>query len=380
MTTLLLIGFFMSVFLVALLLGKKNKLLVDKVLMAMFAVYALTIGGTYVELYNVHNNFPVPHLMNVNWLFLLLHGPLLWFYVKSLTLAGFKTRPAHLLHLIPFVFCSIALYFDFGQLSAAEKISVLEQETFTSNLFFKIGLLAVGVSSIGYNITALHLLRKHLRNLKNSFSNIEDKDLKWLKILVIASLVIFTLNVVLYNLNQLFPFAGYFELSGVAYAFSTFHVFYVGYFGIRQGRIFVDNDPIAADSIAVLADNDPIAAVAEAPVASPVLDHLVLVMQNEKPFLDPDLTLAKLSTMIQVKPDVLSSELNSKLSQNFFDFINKYRIEEFKTLCKSDDCRKLSILGIAFESGFNSKASFYRAFKKFEGVSPGDFMAKCINP
>lgn len=79
MYVILLIGVFMSLFLLVLLMGKKNKQIVDKVFLSMFVVYSLTIGGTFMELYNVNNGFPYPHLMNVNWLFLLLHGPLLCF-------------------------------------------------------------------------------------------------------------------------------------------------------------------------------------------------------------------------------------------------------------------------------------------------------------
>ena len=90
MTIVLILGFFMSLFLLVLLAGKKNKPQADKILFAMIAVYALTIGGPFIEIYNRNNDFPYPHLMNNAWLFLLLHGPLLWLYVKTLTVKDFR--------------------------------------------------------------------------------------------------------------------------------------------------------------------------------------------------------------------------------------------------------------------------------------------------
>ncbi len=75
MTILLLIGFFMSLFLIVLVVGNKNKMLADKILLVMLAVYAITIGGPYIEIYNRNNSYPYPHLMNNAWLFLILHGP-----------------------------------------------------------------------------------------------------------------------------------------------------------------------------------------------------------------------------------------------------------------------------------------------------------------
>ncbi|HDR04981.1 MAG TPA: AraC family transcriptional regulator [Candidatus Marinimicrobia bacterium] len=69
-------------------------------------------------------------------------------------------------------------------------------------------------------------------------------------------------------------------------------------------------------------------------------------------------------------PEKVSELLNQKMNQNFFDFINKLRIEEFKKRRQYPEFDHLSILGLALECGFNSKAAFYRAYKKFEGGSP----------
>lgn len=99
-------------------------------------------------------------------------------------------------------------------------------------------------------------------------------------------------------------------------------------------------------------------------------------MEEEQPYLDPELNLAKLSNMMGTKPELISEVLNSSLKQNFFDFINKHRIEDFKIKCLSEENKHLSIMGIAYDCGFNSKAAFYRAFNKFEGSSPSAYISK----
>ncbi|MFN3556668.1 MAG: helix-turn-helix domain-containing protein [Bacteroidales bacterium] len=374
MAIVLLAGFFMSLFFFVLLMGKKNKTKADKALLCIFAVYALTIGGPYIEIFNRNNGFPYPHLINNAWLFLLLHGPLLWLYVKSLTIKNVKIKPVHLLHLLPFaVFLGLHMH-NFLFLPADEKILLTKDELFTQTGLFKIRGISIGIFSIGYNIWALRLLRKHRTTIENHFSNIEKIDLWWLKTLVVASLIVFSVNVALFNINNFFPFAGFYELAQIAYSFSTAYVFYIGYFGIRQGRIFVDY-PIAEIEQALEPTQLHQPETTKQKNHSDVIARLTQLMESEQPHLDPELNLASLSNLMKAKPEIISEVLNASLNQNFFDFINKYRIEEFKLKCLSKENKHLSVMGIAYDCGFNSKAAFYRAFNKFEGISPTAYIS-----
>ncbi len=373
MTVVLIIGFFMSLFLIVLLAGKKNKMPADKVLVGMLTIYALTIGGTYIEVYNQANNYPYPHLMNFSWLFLLLHGPLLWFYIKYLTSGNFRIKSIHLLHFTPFIVYSIVHYFNFLHLSANEKIYLATQINNTT-LAAKIGGIIIGLSTIGYNLAALFLLKKHRKNIQNRFSNIENIDLNWLRTLAIASLVIFSLNVFLFNLNNYLHFIEYYKLSLIAYSFSSAYVLYVGYFGIKQGRIFVDN-PNIPDEQNNNAKKD-LPKPTDRKDFTEMISKLSGLMEQQQPHLDPELTLSKLSARLKVKPEALSEVLNGYLDQNFFDYVNKYRIEDFKIRYMDKSNSHLSIIGLAYECGFNSKAAFYRAFNKFEGMSPTAWSAK----
>ncbi len=209
----------------------------------------------------------------------------------------------------------------------------------------------------------------------NQFSSIENIDLEWLRTLSLASLIVFTVNVFLFNINNYFHFSGYYELAQIAYSFSTIYVLFIGYFGIKQGRIFIDNVNIEIQhNIENRIKKESV--LVEKKDFSHIISRLTLLMEQGHPYLEPEITLSKLSNLLKVKPEILSEVLNSSLNQNFFDFINKYRIEEFKIKCLSKGNKHLSVMGIAYECGFNSKAAFYRAFNKFEGISPTAYISE----
>ena len=92
-------------------------------------------------------------------------------------------------------------------------------------------------------------------------------------------------------------------------------------------------------------------------------EKLLTLMKDEKPYLEGDLNLLKLSELIGISTHQLSYLLNNGFNENFFQFVNKYRVAHAKELLLSDSYYKMSVLGIAFESGFNSKQPSIRCSK-----------------
>ncbi|BFN37336.1 helix-turn-helix domain-containing protein [Fidelibacter multiformis] len=168
-----------------------------------------------------------------------------------------------------------------------------------------------------------------------------------------------------------FLFASYRVLMLITYSFASLYVLVLGFFGLRQGHVFFTLPETETHTISPKIKNKP--NKIPIPGDKAFLNRLIQFMEDEKPYLDSELTLKKLSKMLKVKQELLSNTINTQLNQNFFDFINKYRIEAFKIQSLMESNKHLSILGLAFQCGFNSKASFYRAFKKFEGMSPGEY-------
>jgi AraC-like DNA-binding protein len=94
---------------------------------------------------------------------------------------------------------------------------------------------------------------------------------------------------------------------------------------------------------------------------------------SQKPFLNPSLTLHDLAESVGIGERIISQVINQQWNQNFFSFINSYRVEEAKKLLRSFDQEKWTMLGISFDAGFNSKSAFYEAFKKHTGMTPTEF-------
>ena len=97
-------------------------------------------------------------------------------------------------------------------------------------------------------------------------------------------------------------------------------------------------------------------------------------MDKEKPFTNPDLTLNELAKCLEVHPNYLSQVINSLEQKSFYDLINERRVEEFIKLTEEPQTQQYTLLSIAYDCGFNSKASFNRNFKKYTGLTPSEYL------
>lgn len=151
-------------------------------------------------------------------------------------------------------------------------------------------------------------------------------------------------------------------------------VYYLAYFALNQKEIYAFTEKGMIEVIEIIEnkENTP-----EKPILNPDLStekvKLDELMAKEKPYLDNELSLPKLAELFETSTHQLSFLLNKGFNENFYDYVNRYRVEESKRLLIDKKFNHLSIVGIAFESGFNSKTAFNTAFKKFTGSTPTEF-------
>ena len=110
-----------------------------------------------------------------------------------------------------------------------------------------------------------------------------------------------------------------------------------------------------------------------------VKESLLLLMQTSRPHRNPDLRVSDLAGAIHVPTHVVSAVLNREFGLNFSDFVNRYRTREAEQLLLDPERRQFTILSIALEVGFASKASFNRAFKKHTGLTPSEYQRRAMN-
>ena len=160
---------------------------------------------------------------------------------------------------------------------------------------------------------------------------------------------------------------------------------FIGYFGIKQVGIFT-NQTITENASLNIPSNENVeientsekikyekSSLSSEELLS-IHQKLTQIMEAEKLYKNPDLTLTELSQKLNVHPNILSQVINSAEGKNFYDYINFQRVEEFKKTIRLPENQKFTFLSVALECGFNSKTAFNRNFKKVTGFSPSEYL------
>ena len=349
-----------------LLLGKKNKCLCDKILAIWMFFLGIHLFSYYLSGTGIYLKHP--HLAGLVNPLPLIHGPLLFLYMGSVTHYFSKWKPMYLLHFLPVIVFAI-LYFDFFVPAGQEKLKIIK-DIFIDQ-YHVIGLFYPSVLLSGFiyiSLTGL-LYRRHSQNILNTLSNFNDKNnLHWLRNILIGMLVIW---LVVFINKSVFRS----PVDDIIYITVSFFVVFIGFFGFRQGDIFI-NIPDKCLNEGLIPDKRPryIKSGLKEEQANEIKKQLEKIVIEKKLFLDENISLPKLAELLKIHPNYLSQIINEKFQKNFYDFINSYRIEEFKQLVLMGKNKNKTFYALALDCGFNSKASFNSSFKKLTGITPSEYV------
>ncbi|AZA98944.1 AraC family transcriptional regulator [Chryseobacterium joostei] len=237
------------------------------------------------------------------------------------------------------------------------------------NPFESLAIILILVQALFYTGLSYIIIRKHQRKIQQFSSNTEGIDLNWLEYII---LVLFAVNIiyVIYNL--------FYDPKSLNFFINTVFllvIYCVGYYSLKEKEIYPLEEKQREELISINEDSDSEDVKRKLISDEELLkikSQLEMIMNTQKPYLDSELNLIKLAEMLSVSTHHLSYVINTGFGKNFFQYINEFRVEYAKKLLKETDS-KLSILGVAYESGFNSKTSFNTTFKKLTGQTPSEF-------
>ena len=367
------IASFNAIFFAVLILQKKRAIH-DK-LMICWLIYL----GLYTGIYGLFSNklFIDFHLLSASFIsLLLLHGPFLFLYISALIDQKFQFSREKLLHFIPFILFNlfIVIISFLPEISGRLRLDHVENNAgvpFMFNLFLFLTVL----SGPFYFILSILLFKKLDINIFNNFSSYENVNLDWLRKLVYTFGAIWTLLMVFATVHHVFGmFSWIFCTHGLTLSLSVFIVL-IGYYGLKQKGIFIYYHDNSIEYVTEQKTKYAGVVLQEAD-AERYVTKIRHIMSIEKPYLDADLTLSQLATKLQISPHLLSRIINEKFGLNFFDFINQYRVDEVKSRMDNPEFENLSLLGIAFDSGFNTKSAFNRVFKKLTELTPSKYKSQ----
>jgi len=344
-------GYFISIALFTVKKGNRNANKILAALVALLSLYITDIALGQLGFFNDH-----PHFLHITTPFWYLFAPLSYFYIRLQLGEKLKWKWYYLFHLIPF---TIILYriFPFYFLSGELKLRFFTGEIKYVGMevlaFIMIFLSPVQI----FSYTMINI--KHI--LKNeSAEKLQKAHISWLKLffslmMVYASAQIFFRVVYAINGEILVKFI-HFPL-----ALFSFIIYAIAYLVIVQPERILSLNifklrPINLDNSSIIAD------------------RLNKLMLEEKPYLNSSLKYSEIAHKLGISTRHLTEVLKREMGVSFTEYINSFRVNEVQNRIASKKHEHFTLLSIAMDSGFSSKSSFNRVFKKQTGLTPTEYI------
>jgi AraC-like DNA-binding protein len=304
----------------------------------------------------------------------LLYGPLVYLFTRNILRQRRSPQMRDGLHFIPFVFIA-------GIIFLTDRYFFSDGIPF---LFYGAGGATIQiVSLVVYHYLALAEWQRHFERVKDYFSNIGQLRMQWLRRFIILSFFVCTaISLLIYFMYTYHPLLHFLRWG---FVLLSLFIYWISYEALNKPLLFSaqGKDDWQQKTVPVL--NLPTKLILhkrpekyantglKEQESGRILTELERLMQQQKIFLDPEITIEKLANMINSNRHFVSQVLNDKAGKSFYDYINQYRVSEAKRLLHDPEYSNQKIASIAYDAGFNSLSAFNDVFKKMAGTTPSKF-------
>lgn len=353
--------------------GKHADLLIALVLLIMAwhrTTYTIGFMGWYDAFKNTKINY---YLLS----FALANGPLVYLYLRTIAIAPFKLKKSDVWHFVPIMiylaYRVVLLGHDMMQEGWDEGYAGEWMQEF-DDVYVQALLHIVSYSSmLLYLAFTIQLFLQYRKKIHAFFSNTYQVELHWIRNFLAIYTFLFAYGYLTDFIDGLIVDLDYVH-KWWTHFFSAIAIVYLGYKAWTTDLNSLHELTFEMGESACEIENSPLLSEQEKEdVYKKEKERIKRVLENEQAFLDPDFTLKQLAKSTQMNVNEVSAAINGGFGVNFNELINRYRVEAVKEKLLDENCAHLSLVGIAMDCGFNSKATFNRVFKKVTGLSPSQF-------
>lgn len=307
----------------------------------------------------VYNYYPGLHWLPAKLSYCM--GPALYFYVKALTMQPFVFKKASLWH---FAWLILEYPHSVYHLYLGRGNPYPRLHNFTE----AVGAYAL-FPLLVYAFLSYRLIKDYQKALQDQYSTTESLTLDWLHqmirlvaVLLGTAVIIYTVDFrILYDYDMEFFEGTLLQYDSILTFLFIVIIYWLSIGGLWQSQLSLNRTFLVPLDKVNTKDY------------SGAIDRLVQTMEQQQLFLDPALSISKLAQQTGLAEREISNALNQQLKKNFYAFVNEFRVEEVKQRLLDEKYAHLKILSIAFDAGFNSKATFNRIFKEYTSESPKSY-------
>ncbi len=381
-----------------LLFTRKSNHVANRLLSVLILLMSIQSGLIAFDTQKVFVQFP--QITKISWLIPLFFGPLLYLFTRKITARHPRLYPIEIVHFLPVLVTFIYLLPYFIKTNGENVAFLSELEADRQNDFSLIRQVTL-FQVLFYLVYSLKALYQYEGKIHNTFSELSQVRLTWLKKAIFLLLLIFLIAVIALTVTKWYvPVLTEMYHYYVHYLLVTILVYWLGYKAFAQPPLFASPLIPSTNTAPSAAANNPEVTVApfnnhdftmygkpgitkkyakhslKPEDSRKFLDQLLEYMETAKPYRQHYLTIQELATQLQMPKHYLLQIIQTHLNKTFYDFINHYRVAEAQALLIDSNHKQETLLVIAQKVGFSSESTLKEVFKNQTGQTPSEYIRK----